>query len=413
MKNWKKGEEGGGMLGRVGRAVRLLMRAPAACALMLMLSPQGSRAQVPPAPDVLPYQGRLVDGNGVPLGTTAPMNYDVVFRIFASASGGTPLWTEQQTVTVDAGRFSVQLGLGAAVAPEPRPSLPLVFMSSTASDRYLEATIKGVGPGGADARLTPRFRMVPSASAMVARHALTADRLVPSGTNETISVSGKRVGINAPNPLGMLDVGGDARVTGLRVNGDVVSAGAASAASWTGAGAVPVGTVILWSGTDSERPAGWALCDGAVVNGFRTPDLRGRFVVGTGAGTGLTERGLGDIGGAETHVLGAEEAPAHAHEMDFGLVETAMSVGHAHTLPDSEASRVATAMGFVAPFGWSPAPATAAMTSMSRFESQTTEVGTHCHGLDLPPTTSAAVGGGQGHPNMPPFYVLAYIVRVP
>ena len=109
------------MLGRGGRAVRLLMRAPAACALMLMLSPQGSRAQVPPAPDVLPYQGRLVDGNGVPLGTTAPMNYDVVFRIFASASGGTPLWTERPTVTVDAGRFSVQLGLGAAVAPEPRP----------------------------------------------------------------------------------------------------------------------------------------------------------------------------------------------------------------------------------------------------------------------------------------------------
>lgn len=32
--------------------------------------------------------------------------------------------------------------------------------------------------------------------------------------------------------------------------------------------------------TGSTLPPGWALCNGAVVNGFRTPDLRGRFIKG-------------------------------------------------------------------------------------------------------------------------------------
>jgi microcystin-dependent protein len=30
----------------------------------------------------------------------------------------------------------------------------------------------------------------------------------------------------------------------------------------------------------------------------------------------------------------------------------------------------------------------------------------------MPATASTSAGGGQAHANMPPFYVLAYIVRV-
>ena len=41
------------------------------------------------------------------------------------------------------------------------------------------------------------------------------------------------------------------------------------------------GIVTMWSGTINNIPFGWALCDG--TNG--TPDLRGRFVLGTGQGT--------------------------------------------------------------------------------------------------------------------------------
>ena len=60
-------------------------------------------------PDRMTYQGYLVDSDGDPLGNSAPANYDVVFRIYNVKSGGIPIWSEQQTITVDKGYFSVLL----------------------------------------------------------------------------------------------------------------------------------------------------------------------------------------------------------------------------------------------------------------------------------------------------------------
>ena len=58
-------------------------------------------------PDRMTYQGYLADANGNPLATNAPVNYDVVFRIYSDQTGGTLVWAEKQTVTVDKGQFSV------------------------------------------------------------------------------------------------------------------------------------------------------------------------------------------------------------------------------------------------------------------------------------------------------------------
>lgn len=46
---------------------------------------------------------------------------------------------------------------------------------------------------------------------------------------------------------------------------------------------------------------------------FRTPDLRGRTVIGAGQGVGLSERLFGDAGGEETHQLTVPELARHAH----------------------------------------------------------------------------------------------------
>src|SRR6185436_1474349 len=84
-------------------------------------------------PERLAYQGYLVDGNGNALATNAPKNYDVIFRIWNDSSvtaATNRLWTEQQTVTVDKGYFSVILGEGSSigeahqVAPERPKALP-------------------------------------------------------------------------------------------------------------------------------------------------------------------------------------------------------------------------------------------------------------------------------------------------
>lgn len=46
---------------------------------------------------------------------------------------------------------------------------------------------------------------------------------------------------------------------------------------------------------------------------FKTPDLRGRVILGTGTGTGLSVRSLGDSLGEETHQLTSSEMPSHSH----------------------------------------------------------------------------------------------------
>ena len=48
--------------------------------------------------------------------------------------------------------------------------------------------------------------------------------------------------------------------------------------------AIPIGGIIMWSGTLVSIPSNWQLCDGStdVSTGISTPDLRDRFIVGAG-----------------------------------------------------------------------------------------------------------------------------------
>lgn len=416
MNNWKESEGGRGMLGRVVRGLGGLTRmrelvlklTAVACPLMLVLHHDACLGQGPGAPDVIPYQGTLVNADGGALGAAVPVNYDLVFRIFDAPSGGVLLWSEQQTVTVDAGRFSVQLGMGGAVGTEPRPSLGATFRTSTASDRYLETTVKAVGPGQSDSTLSPRSRLLPGPYAILGRHARTAGRIVNSSRGGVMTIRGAQVGINTTNPATTLDVAGSTRAQRLQLSGNGRVLGAATAGGWVGGGAAPVGSIILWSGTAVDKPQGWAFCDGTVVDGYRTPDLRGRFVLGAGAGPGLSARTVGATGGAETHNLTLEEMPTHAHTL-FLWGWAGDTGDHQHTVysevgsPIDSFPRESGVVNHYPPGG---------MIGGIRHTLRTSDSGAHVHSLDLPETPSSFAGSGQPHPNMPPFYVLAYLVRV-
>ena len=94
----------------------------------------------------------------------------------------------------------------------------------------------------------------------------------------------------------------------------------------------PIGSVIAWH-QQSHRsiPFGWALCDGEFVEGYGyTPDLRGRFILGSGTGSGLTSRTHGDTGGHETHTLTINEMPAHNHTMDTAGIHNHTVTGGSH-----------------------------------------------------------------------------------
>ena len=122
-------------------------------------------------PERMTYQGYLVDANGVPLGNTAPINTSVIFRIWKVATGSVAanrMWTEQQTVTIDKGYFSVVLGDGNQFETEAHGDLSAVFSGSDASDRFLGLTIPDIM--GAN-ELLPRITLVPSPYAFLARYA--------------------------------------------------------------------------------------------------------------------------------------------------------------------------------------------------------------------------------------------------
>lgn len=222
----------------------------------------GAQANANP-PERLTYQGYVVDANGNPLGATNPKNYDLVFRIWNDAtatSAGNRLWTEQQTVTVDKGYFSVLLGEGANVG-EPRPTLSTLFTNATASDRWVGVTVKGIGAGTppADVDILPRIRLLTSPYAFLAAKALNVDgAALQTGTVPDARLSANvalrnvdnafagtqvfngNVGLGVTAPTNRLQVNGTAQVGYLNIQagdgsnegGEFLLQGAGANPSW-------------------------------------------------------------------------------------------------------------------------------------------------------------------------------------
>lgn len=196
----------------------------------------GHAQSLPTPPERLTYQGYLVDANGAALGNTntGPKNYDVIFRLWDGASGGNKLWAEQQTITVDNGYFSVLLGEGSQYASESHTNLSSLFASATASERYVEVTVKGIGASGADITIAPRLRLLTAPYAFLATQANSANNasfatnagsLVNTAGDALINVNNQKVGVGKANPQSTLDVDGTVTATGLTVQGDATVKG--------------------------------------------------------------------------------------------------------------------------------------------------------------------------------------------
>ena len=161
---------------------------------------------------------------------------------------------------------------------------------------------------------------------------------------------------------------------------NVTATGTATANVFVGGGIVPLGAILMWSGTGSSTavPTGFTLCDGnggAAVNGITIPDLRDKFIVGANAVTGSdsTYPGLSmnQTGGSANAVL-----LSHTHTQTGG---TTNDDGGSH-VPGSPSSG-------------------GNMTNISNA------------GIDNTGTlkTDGSVSGTNA--NLPPFLALAFIIR--
>lgn len=167
------------------------------------------------------------------------------------------------------------------------------------------------------------------------------------------------------------------------------------------AGIIPVGGIILWSGSAATIPARWALCDG--LNG--TPDLRGRFVVGANNSTGdTTYPGLsvGATGGNANAIV-----VSHSHD-----ATTAARGSHIHGLRDGQGGdQTNTITRDGGNLSGQDAQSNADTLGRVNGFFTSTEImrtaGEHTH-----PITVESEGSSGTNANLPPYYALAYIMRV-
>ena len=184
-------------------------------------------------PQLINYQGRLTNPDG---SLVANGDYQIAFAIYDQAIDGTVLWScPPQTVSVGNGLFTYQLG---SVTPFSNN----LFGSDTL--RWL-----GIEVGGE--QTSPRTKLT---SVAYAYHALRADTAsyalsgsngwVDNGTVVALATPADSVGIGVPNPLGKLDVAGDAHFRREDRPGDRITMNVSSG---------PVG-LQLRSGTTEGTP---------------------------------------------------------------------------------------------------------------------------------------------------------------
>jgi microcystin-dependent protein len=189
---------------------------------------------------------------------------------------------------------------------------------------------------------------------------------------------------------GNIGIGVDIPTEKFQVNGKI------KATEFIGNGATPLGGIILWSGTIA--PTGWALCDGDTANGYTTPNLKNRFVVGYNPSDwrydwpgNLSQKGTSassDIGGAATVALNLSQMPRHNHGV---------------TDPKHKHQTTVTSV-----FGQG---CTDNDDCERHFYNSRTTVFKYSSSVKTGVTIKDA-GDDAAHENRPPYYTLAYIMRV-
>jgi len=145
---------------------------------------------------------------------------------------------------------------------------------------------------------------------------------------------------------------------------------------------IPTGVIVMWSGSIATIPSGWALCNGS--NG--TPDLRNQFIIGASVDVdGQSQTG---ITGANTKTGGTKDAIVISH------THTVTDPGHTHSYDMGGGNGT---VGVYEYFGSTPYNA-----SLSTGDIKNASTG----------ITIQSTGSSGTNANLPPYYALAYIMKL-
>lgn len=403
-------------------------------------------------PKFISYQGRLYGADNKPLAEGTNASYGVIFKIYkheTSLAAAQLLWAEEQTVTVSDGYFSVLLGQGGEVSDlsDKHGGLDTLFKGANASDRFIGITVKSLPGTTADAEIAPRLRLLASPFAFLAHRANLlvkpdgADGVTVDSTGKVavtelqaadkvtaLSIHGNGSALTALNAAnissGSLNADRISTVAASKITGDktlpdgVLSDNVAKLAApqiftgpkafaspvtvnaaltvnarisapdntvtakkFVGNGTIPIGGIIMWSGAIADIPSGWALCDG----GDNTPDLRSKFIIGAGR---VNTYPVGNEGGASEVQLSIDNMPNHKHTYDDHVMWVNDSKISGRDLHSADALGTAKGIG-----------------------ANTTD-NTNDRVLVHKGRSTSSVGGGTAFSILPPYYALAFIMRV-
>jgi hypothetical protein len=217
---------------------------------------------------------------------------------------------------------------------------------------------------------------------------------VPAGKSVLLRADGTNVVEQFNHTVGAFGVGGALTVTGnttltgtttlqngLILGGAsgtagqvVVSQGTGNPPAW--GNAFVTGMIMLWSGSIATIPSGWVLCNGS----SGTPDLRDRFVVGAG-----NSYAVGATGGSANAIV-----VSHTHTGTTGVMNS--NATHSHTYD-----------GTNVPGG------SGRSDRQGVINTKTTSTANidHTHSF-----TTDATGSSGTNANLPPYYALAYIMKL-
>lgn len=195
-------------------------------------------------------------------------------------------------------------------------------------------------------------------------------------------------------------------------------------------GGVPIGGIIIWSGSIATIPAGWVLCAGSTFSrtdgggNIVAPNLEDRFVVGAGGtlavgatGGSIVPTGTAAAAGSHSHA-GSYTGSAGGHNHGGSSSSTSLSVdqlpAHQHSIPVKYYGAAASGTGFTTFGSQGVGDSTLITDTVGSGNPHTHAIstdGAHTHTLaitaDGSHTHTISITDGR-----PPFYALAYIMKI-